>query len=218
MLQGDKVLTLDDGTKVTLNELAEFIFSKKAVSTSNMSWTCNERYFFDYPVVLETSNGPYQKDTVDPAIVTYIKYDCYKRKLKKSVLMSTVIFLSRVPYGTFYIDSHGKLNSTVSEFIHNGQLWYYNLIRKPIFLTGVNLVKPFSLKTYENFEAALHDILDNAEITRGTYYNGFVDGREDIAFQIGATSPDHLYAPFQIDNFGNVYCNSIRTREDSSDG
>ena len=200
---------------ITLNDLAEFIFSKKAVSTSSISWTADERYFFDYPVILETSAGPFQKDTIDPAIVTYIKYDCYKKRLKRSELMSTVIFLSKVPHGTFYIDKHGRLNTDYTEFEHNGELWFYNLIRKPIFLTGSNLVKPFTLKTYPSFRDALHDILDNAGVTKGTYYNGFVNGEEDIAFQIGATSPNKLYAPFQIDNFGNVYCNSIRTREDS---
>lgn len=215
MLVGSEQLTLDNGETLTLDELAAFILSRKAVSKSNISWTANERYFFDYQVVLDTSAGPYQKDTTDPAIVTYIKYDCYKKRLKRSELMSTVVFLSRVPHGTFYIDKHGYLNSDYTEFEHNGQLWFYNLIRKPIMLTGVNQVKPFTLRTYPSFNDALHDILDNAGITKGTYYNGFVDGTEDIAFQIGATGPNKLYAPFQIDNFGNVYCNSIRTREDS---
>lgn len=215
MLTGEEKLTLSDGKAITLNDLAEFIFSKKAVSTSSMSWTANERYFFDYQVIFETSAGAFQKDTIDPAIVTYIKYDCYKKRLKRSELMSTVVLLSRVPHGTFYIDEYTRLNSDYTEFEHNGQTWFYNLIRRPIMLTGCNQVKPFTLKTYPSFRDALHDILDKSEITRGTYYNGFVDGTEDIAFQIGATGPNKLYAPFQIDNFGNVYCNSIRTREDS---
>lgn len=197
---------------VTLGVLADYILSRKAVSTSKLSWTCDDRYFYNYPVVFDTSDGPYQKASYEPAIITYVKYDCYKKRKKRSELMSTVIFLARSPDGVSYYNRKDELNEEWTSFDYKGNTWYYNLIRKPIILTGQSVIKPFTLKTYPSFNEALIDILDNASVRDGIYYSGFCD-KEDIAFMVGATSPEkEEYAPFQVDNFGNVYCNSIITR------
>lgn len=216
----EKIFYVDDDGRqqsITFAALADYIHRHKFVTASESSWNCSDKYFFPYDVVVQTSEGAYQKYDREPAIVTYAMYQCYHRKTKSSDVMSTVLFIGKTPGSVTYIDPDDEINDEASSFIFNEEHWYYNLIRKPVRLTGYNEIKQHSIHVYPSFNDALQDIMEQAGIKPGVFYSGFSDN-SDVIFSIGAMSADkEIYAPIVMDNQGVIICNKIIERDETDE-
>ena len=188
MLNGVKVLCEDkDGNRcqIRLQELINYILGNQYqmfANTTSKRWVAKDGLYYDYPVVIETGNKPYQKQTDEPAIVTYIRYK------DGDEVRGQIIFLSKLPSGVFFTDLDGKVYNEHHKFVYKDEVWFYSLT-PDCKITSRNEVYMASNTTYKSLDSAIRDIFSIASIKEATLWSGVPDS-EEYAFVVGAIDKD----------------------------
>jgi hypothetical protein len=163
-------------------------------STTTKRWVAKDGLYYDYPVVIETGDMPYQKHTDDPAIVTYIRYR------EEGKVHGKIIFLSNTPSGVIFSDLDGRLFNDVKETEYEDEAWYYSLSPE-CKITSRNEVYMSSNFIYKSLDNAIRDIFSIANIHDATLWTGVPDS-DEYAFVVGAldrTKPETAIWAVDVD-------------------
>ena len=202
-----QILCVDENNEechISFHDLLNMLRKEMAdhCTVSYNQWMCKLRYFFNYEVVVDTNIGPFQKLDETPAIITYAKYNTDKGTI------GSVIFLSKEANGVLYANMDGHISIDIpSEY----KGWRYSLIEN-CRLSGSNEVKSLSNKVYKDIYDVIDEILNTANIRPAEIHTRF-PATGDYAILGGLMGSDMDNPKFAIDTEGNIYCNSIHTRE-----
>lgn len=188
ILNGVKILAEDkDGNRcqIRLQELINYILAnqyKMFTSETSRKWVAKEGLYYDYPVVIETGDKPYQKADDEPAIITYIRYK------DGTNVCGRIIFLSKTPSGVHFSDIDNHYFYELCETEYKGERWYYSLSPE-CKITSRNEVYMISNTIYKSLNSAIRDIFSIANVHDATLWTGVPDS-DEYAFVVGALNKD----------------------------